>query len=417
MKRLLKMRIYKIMFATIAGLCLMAGMVPGSFAASTGLTDISNHWAKDDIEKLVALGSINGYPDGTFKPDNNITRAEFTKVLITSLGEDPEDGNVFMDTGNHWSEGYIKAALKQGIIELPDYYNNRFGPDVNITRGEIAKMVVRGMSLKDEAGGMGTEDMEFKDRDNIPNKFAGYVAAATKQQIINGYPDGTFRSDGEATRAEAATMVVRMLDWLENNDSENNTGEDNGSNNDSNIGTGGEIDLDNIVESPLGDDGKRYGSNLKVIDKPFMIEILQGKLWHNGDTDENGNVINIVYDYGYNIRAKYLMLEFKVTNITKETRDFRPIFWVWQTYGVETPVGEPGKVYTQSPFPLGNTYIKPGEELRSTTLKSGESVTGKYVFKFDAEQVTSAIFHSHLTIPGDERFSNFIPLPEEWWKD
>lgn len=414
MKKVLNMGICKVMVIIVMALCLMVGTITSGLAAGTELNDVSGHWAGEDINRLVALGCINGYPDGTFRPDNKITRAEFVKVLITALGEDKMQGSTFIDTGSHWSEPYIKAALERGIIELPDYYNNRFQPDVNITRGEMAKMVALGMGLKKSAGEMGAGDMKFKDRNGIPAKLAGYVAVATKEGIIKGYPDNTFRHDGEATRAQAVAMIVRMIDWLEDNGGgDSNVGN---SGDDNNTSSGDGIDLDNIVESPLGDDGKRYGSDLKVTDKPFMIEILDGKLWHDGDKDENGNVIDIGYDYGYNIRAKYLMLEFRVTNITKETRDFRPIFWIWQTYGVETPIGKPGKIYTMAPD--GDRFLKSGEELGPTTLEPGESYTGKMVFQFMAEEVTSAIFQADTKTYDDGEYMDcFIPLPEKWWKD
>ncbi|MBA1335352.1 MAG: hypothetical protein HPY66_0974 [Firmicutes bacterium] len=270
------------------------------------------------------------------------------------------------------------------------------------------------MDLKSSALDMDDSDMGFSDKGSIPGKLAGYVAVATKEGVIKGYPDNTFRHDGEATRAQAVAMIVRMLDWLEDNGGGNSNASNSGD--DNNTGSGDGIDLDNIVESPLGDDGKRYGSDLKVIDKPFMIEILDGKLWHDGDKDENGNVIDIGYDYGYNIRAKYLMLEFRVTNITKETRDFRPIFWIWATFGVKTYIGEPGKVYTISPD--GVDYINPAEELGPTTLEPGESYTGKMVFQFMAEEVTSAIFQADTKTYDDGEYMNcFIPLPEKWWKD
>ncbi|NPV44837.1 MAG: hypothetical protein HPY70_12825 [Firmicutes bacterium] len=411
MKKVTNPVICRVMAIIAIVLCLTAGTFTEGMAAGVMLNDISGHWARDNISRLVALGCINGYPDGTFRPDTRITRAEFVKALITALGGDETQESAFVDTGNHWSEAYIKAALVRGIIELPDYYNNRFQPDAIITRGEMAKMVALGMGKKKSAGEMGAGDMKFKDGNGIPAKLAGYVAVATKEGIITGYPDNTFRSDGEATRAEAVAMIVRMLDWLEDNDG--GTGGEN-SNNDENTGSG--IDLDNIVESPMGDDGKRYGSDLKVIDKPFMIEILDGKLWHDGDKDENGNVIDIGYDYGYNIRAKYLMLEFRVTNITKETRDFRPIFWIWQTYGVETPIGKPGKVYTMAPSSY--EYLKEKDWLGPTTLKPGESYTGKLVFQFMAEEVTSAIFQADTKTYDDGEYMDcFIPLPEKWWKD
>ena len=62
------------------------------------LTDISGHWAENNIRELVALGAIGGYPDGTFKPDNNITRAEFVTILVKAFALRAKTGHVFADT-------------------------------------------------------------------------------------------------------------------------------------------------------------------------------------------------------------------------------------------------------------------------------------------------------------------------------
>ena len=76
------------------------------------LTDITGHWAYEMINKLVGMGCISGYPDGTFKPDNAITRAEFTVVLVKAWAEST-GGPLFTDTTGHWAKDYIETAASR----------------------------------------------------------------------------------------------------------------------------------------------------------------------------------------------------------------------------------------------------------------------------------------------------------------
>ncbi len=169
------------------------------------LRDIIGHWAQDDIKRLVASGAINGYPDNSFKPDNNITRAEFTTVFIKTLELPPQNGKVFADTADHWACDMISTAAHHGIVN--GYDDNTFGPDEPITREQMVTMIVRATELAPETGELG-----FADNDRISDWARGSMITAVKNGIINGYPDNTVRPQGLATRAEAATIVVRVLD-------------------------------------------------------------------------------------------------------------------------------------------------------------------------------------------------------------
>lgn len=167
----------------------------------TKLTDIEGHWGKKAIEKLISIGSISGYPDGTFKPNNPMTVGEFTKVLITSLGSDPGNSNE-----GHWAMNYVREAENEGIIKTGEFDNY----NANITRGEIARMVVRALdesypsNINEYAG-------QLTDYNQFPSDMKPYILKAYVKGIITGYPDSTFKHDGEATRAEASAMVIRLL--------------------------------------------------------------------------------------------------------------------------------------------------------------------------------------------------------------
>lgn len=168
------------------------------------LTDISGHWAEGNIKQLVALGAISGYPDKTFKPDNNITRAEFASILVKAFALEAHSGEGFADTVGHWAEEAISTAVYHGIVK--GYGDNRFGPDDYITREQMAVMIVNVAKLTPVS-----QDLAFEDQNSISAWARGSLATAVKNGIINGYPDGTVRPRANATRAEAVTVVVKAL--------------------------------------------------------------------------------------------------------------------------------------------------------------------------------------------------------------
>ncbi len=168
------------------------------------LTDITGHWAIDNINRLVAMGAINGYPDGTFKPDHTITRAEFASVLVQAFKFENMDGKTFADTAGHWSEEYITTATAHGLVN--GYDDGAFGPDDLITREQIAVMIVKAAKLSPSAG-----DLQFADGGMISGWAGEAIATAAKHGILNGYPDNTFQPQGSATRAEAVTAIVNAL--------------------------------------------------------------------------------------------------------------------------------------------------------------------------------------------------------------
>ena len=175
--------------------------------------DMGSHWADVTIGKLIELGVINGYGDGTFRPDNTITRAEFSTIVRKAFKYDEAEGNSFDDTSNHWAKNEVHTLVCSGVIDKAEY-GDLYIPDKNITRLEMAKMIVRAVGLSEQAVDMAGNDTRFVDNAEIPTADRGYIIIASDNGIINGYPDLTFKPYGEATRAEASTMVINALDYL-----------------------------------------------------------------------------------------------------------------------------------------------------------------------------------------------------------
>ena len=102
-------------------------LLPGAAPAATpSFTDIQNHWAKNYILDFASKGFVVGYPDKTFRPDQPISRAEFTCILLNSMGITPSanaEGGTFSDTATHWAHAQIAEAVRRGILVVSEYPN------------------------------------------------------------------------------------------------------------------------------------------------------------------------------------------------------------------------------------------------------------------------------------------------------
>ncbi|MCC3374257.1 Ig-like domain-containing protein [Cohnella sp. REN36] len=176
------------------------------------LTDIGQHWAKESIKAATQSGIAFGYPDGTFRPDRSITRAEFTAMLVRALGLKRIDGDVpaLSDWGElrDWSREGIGAAWQAGIVS--GYGDGSFRPDAEITRVEMTVMIVRALGGVSGSGG----NTSFADEAAIPAWARGDVAIARERGIVQGRSGNRFDPLASATRAESVALLMRLLDVL-----------------------------------------------------------------------------------------------------------------------------------------------------------------------------------------------------------
>lgn len=181
-------------------LILIVGLVhQGSVTFATDITDIDGHWGKSFIEELVGMSIVSGYPDGTFKPNATITRAEFTVMLLKARGIEPLDA-----TDSHWASGWRAAAVGSGLLKSGEFDNI----DKNITRGEIALMITRSIG---ESPFMKARTSDITDADALGMELQNAIYSVFDYGIVSGYSDSTFKYDQPATRAEAATMTIRTI--------------------------------------------------------------------------------------------------------------------------------------------------------------------------------------------------------------
>ncbi|NBD24523.1 S-layer homology domain-containing protein [Paenibacillus glycinis] len=172
------------------------------------LSDISGHWAEAAIKRAVELGIVNGYEDRTFLPNRPVTRAEFAVMLSRTLKPEAGGKLEFKDAASipAWAADAVGSAVAAGWIS--GYEDGTFRADRRITRAELATMAVRAMGWEPDAA----LALAFADAADIPAWASPYVALAAERKLVNGRGDDSFVPNGIATRAEAAELLMRMLD-------------------------------------------------------------------------------------------------------------------------------------------------------------------------------------------------------------
>lgn len=171
--------------------------------------DTRNHWARESIKSMTAKNVVNGVGRDLFKPNENVTRAEFAKMIVASLETDLlEYNNEFKDVKkSSWYAPYVATAHKLGIVE--GVTKDNFKPNENITREEMATMLSRLDDDKLTEDEIKVELDKYKDADKVSEWAKPYVAKASKLNIMTGKKIG-LDPLSNATRAEAATMIFRI---------------------------------------------------------------------------------------------------------------------------------------------------------------------------------------------------------------
>lgn len=170
--------------------------------------DIENHWAKEFITDLISKDILKGYEDGTVRPDNSISRAELTTLVVRAMGLNPSENTVLdfadKDSIPSWAAGYVALAKENGIIS--GYEDNTFRSDRICTREEAVTIIMNAFKL-----GESDNEIKFEDSKEISAWSYKYVAKAVELGIINGYPDNTFRPSKSISRAEIFTILSNSL--------------------------------------------------------------------------------------------------------------------------------------------------------------------------------------------------------------
>lgn len=185
---------------------------PSQEQPAARLSDIGSHWAASFIRDAVTRGLVQGYPDGTFRPEQAMTRAEFAVVLAKALRLRGGGTTLpFMDRDaiGSWARPSIVLAVEAGLLR--GYEDNRFRPDRPITRAEIAVIIARGLGV-DTAAYTATA---FADDADIPAWARGAVEAMRREGLLAGRGGANFAPNAAASRAEVVVLLIRTLEAMQ----------------------------------------------------------------------------------------------------------------------------------------------------------------------------------------------------------
>lgn len=194
----------------LSGLLLLVFLSYSPLSAYA-FSDTVGHWAGPAIDHLTSRGLLSGYPNGSFRPENSVTRAELITILVKGLNKDREAQELqkgttaFQDAGSSWAKGYVELARELHIASGDG--QGFFHPEVAVSREEAVTMMVKSMGPALEE----LPDLSFNDEAQISAWARSSVQYAIKAGLVQGFPDATFRPRQSLSRAEAAVLMESYL--------------------------------------------------------------------------------------------------------------------------------------------------------------------------------------------------------------
>lgn len=168
--------------------------------------DIENHWAKNYIESMASKHVVNGKTETIFAPDDTITRAEFVTMIVRALGLNGKGEATFDNmTGNEWYYNYMALAKDAGLIDGKNY--NATGI---ISRVEMAKIASKAHAIINGTTVEFSGTLKFKDIES-DSEYVEFIGYATENGLINGFPGDLYRPVENTTRAQAMTVIYKLI--------------------------------------------------------------------------------------------------------------------------------------------------------------------------------------------------------------
>nr|WP_323744214.1 S-layer homology domain-containing protein [Paenibacillus sp. B01] len=174
---------------------------------SRSFRDVGKHWASGTIAKAAKLRIAGGYADGTFRPNAPVTRAEFAAMIARAFGLAPSPAsNVYADAASSWAAGSIGALADKGIIA--GYADGSFRPNDPLTRAELVKIISQILNLNTLAKGSAAGFADVRG----DHWAAEEIRLASSASLVQGISSSRFAPDDSSSRAEALTILLRALE-------------------------------------------------------------------------------------------------------------------------------------------------------------------------------------------------------------
>lgn len=187
----------------------IAGLINFAPGGAIAFSDVQGHWAQQYVQALASRGIITGFPDGTFKPNDPVTRAQFAAIVLKAFAPAPKNAAVnFSDVSSrYWGFAAIQSAARGGF--MAGFPGGTFRPEQRIPKVQSLVALSNGLEF-----GAGDPSLlsRFQDAASIPTWARSPIAAATQRQIVVNYPTvGQFNPNRDATRAEVAAFIYQAL--------------------------------------------------------------------------------------------------------------------------------------------------------------------------------------------------------------
>ncbi len=183
---------------------LVAGVLMSNSSIYAESTRESKHWSYTHMEKLVSNNVFKGYEDGSLKPNNNMTRAEFISMINNMYGFKDKTTTNFKDLNDKaWYKNEVEIGKNKGYIDLIS--NDNFAGNQEITREEAVAILGYLLNNKD------VNQTSFKDESSIKDIYKPFISGLSKSNFINGYEDGSFKPQGHIKRGEVASIVNKSI--------------------------------------------------------------------------------------------------------------------------------------------------------------------------------------------------------------
>jgi hypothetical protein len=206
--------------------------VNGNIQINLNFNDMNSaQWAMRYIASLASKRVFEGYEDGTFKPDNTVSRIEAITAAVRLMGlrdkaESPAEMQTklnFKDADKvpSWAVGYVAVALENSLFTE---YDDTVQPQQAADRLWATTLLVKAMKLDTEAKTKMNSTLTFKDANKIPAGSVGYVEEAIEKKLVDGFEDNTFRPNQSVTRAQLAALLDRTGNQLPGQDQNSSTG-------------------------------------------------------------------------------------------------------------------------------------------------------------------------------------------------
>lgn len=189
--------------------CVMVLSVSVPVFGAVTTSDYGSHWASNTIQSAIDSGMAKGYPDGTFKPDNEITRSEFFSFVNNAFDFTAESEDTYTDViADAWYAPVIAKAKAAGYIE--GYPDGGIHPEIEISRQEAAIILNRLESLTPVGS-----TLAYTDASAVADWSKEAIIAMFEAKVMIGYPDGSFKPEKQITRAEAVVALNNLLNYQE----------------------------------------------------------------------------------------------------------------------------------------------------------------------------------------------------------